>query len=274
MPVIPVLGTFGLLALAQLSAGEVQAIEGLHGLGDIRHHEIVSTRADHRYDILVGLPGEAAADNDTRYPVVYILDGGSLFPMLRTYQRYLRLGEETPDVILVGISYGSDDWKTGNNRSHDFTAPSEEREFWGGAADFLDFMQSELIPYIEAHYAADAARRIIFGQSLGGQFVLFAAQTRPDIFWGHIASNPALHRNLSYFLEKRPDPTDATPRLFVSSGAEDDPVFRIPALEWMETWAGRSDLPWDLETVSLDGHSHFSAPPAAYRAGMQWLFEP
>ncbi len=261
-----------LLAATQLSAAEPAGIDGLHGLGDVFHHEIVSAKAEHRYDILVGLPQDY--DDEARYPVVYILDGGALFPMLRTYQRYLRLGDETPDVIMVGVSYGTDNWQQGNNRSHDFTAPSEEREFWGGAADFLAFLDTELMPAIEDRYAADAKRRIIFGQSLGGQFVLYAAQTRPGVFWGHIASNPALHRNLPFFLEQTPKPAATAGRLFVSSGAEDDPVFREPALEWMRAWSRRADLPWDLATVTLEGHSHFSAPPAAYRAGMRWLFTP
>lgn len=261
-----------LFAVAQLSIGEAQAIDGLHGLGDVHHHAIESRETEHRYDILVGLPGDY--DEESRYPVVYILDGGSLFPMLRTYQRYLRFGEETPDVIMVGISYGTDDWQQGNNRSHDFTAPSDEREFWGGAADFLAFLDRELIPAVEDRYAADPARRILFGQSLGGQFVLFAAQSRPGVFWGHIASNPALHRNLGFFLGHRPEQASRVPRIFVASGSDDDPVFREPALQWMERWSGRGDLPWDLQTVILDGHSHFSAPPAAYRAGMRWLFKP
>lgn len=261
-----------LLAVAQLSVAEPQKINGLHGLGDVHHHEIVSEKADHRYDILVGLPTDY--DDESSYPVVYILDGGSLFPMLRTYQRYLHFGEETPDVIMVGISYGNDDWQQGNNRSHDFTAPSEERDFWGGAEDFLAFFETELIPAIEDRYAANPARRVIFGQSLGGQFVLFAAETRPDIFWGHIASNPALHRNLPFFLNRQPDASRSEARLFVAGGSDDDPVFREPLLEWLATWSGRDDLRWDLETVTLDGHSHFSAPPAAYRAGMRWLFTP
>jgi predicted alpha/beta superfamily hydrolase len=266
-----IVASFGLLALAQLAAGEVQGIEGVHGLGEVRHHELVSERADHRYDILVGLPG--GSDAETRYPVVYVLDAGTLFPLLQSYQRYLRLGEETPDIILVGISYGTDDWEQGNNRSHDFTAPSDERDYWGGAADFLDFLEFELIPFIESRYAADAGRRIVFGQSLGGQFVLFAAQTRPGVFWGHIASNPALHRNLPFFLDARPDISASMSKLFVASGAKDDPVYRGPALEWMATWNDRPELPWELKTATLDGHSHFSAAPAAYRAGMHWLFE-
>lgn len=261
-----------LLAVAQLSSGEAQAIDGLHGLGDVRHHQIESENAGHRYDILVGLPSDY--DEESRYPVVYVLDGGSLFPMLRSYHLYLRLGDEMPDVIMVGVSYGTGDWQKGNNRSHDFTAPSDEREFWGGAGDFLAFLDTELIPAIEARYPADPARRVLFGQSLGGQFVLFVAQTRPGVFWGHIASNPALHRNLEFFLETRPEAAKPSSRVFVASGSGDDPRFREPALEWIRAWSGRADLPWDLETFTLAGHSHFSAPPAAYRAGMRWLFTP
>ena len=261
-----------LLAVGQLSAAEPTGIDGMHGLGSVMRHEIESAKAEHRYDILVGLPRDY--DEHVEYPVVYILDGGTLLPMLRAYQRYLRLGEETPDVIMVGISYGSDDWQQGNNRSHDFTAPSEERDFWGGAGDFLAFLETELLPAIEKRYAADASRRILFGQSLGGQFVLYAAQTRPDVFWGHIASNPALHRNLDFFLQTMPGESAGTPRVFVSSGSDDNAVFREPALEWMQTWTSRAGVSWDLEAVTLAGHSHFSAPPAAYRAGMRWLFTP
>ncbi|MEO1247458.1 MAG: alpha/beta hydrolase-fold protein [Pseudomonadota bacterium] len=261
-----------LLVIAQLSAGEAVTPDGLHGLGQTIHHEIVSEQAEHRYHVLVGLPADYDETAPERYPVVYILDGGALYPLLRGYQRYLRFGEETPSVILVGISYGTDDWQQGNNRSHDFTAPSEERDFWGGAGDFGKFLETELIPAIEDGYRADQDRRILFGQSLGGQFVLYAAQTKPALFWGYIASNPALHRNLEFFLETRP-PAARDANLFVSSGSADDPRFREPALGWIAHWSAVADPPWRLETRTLAGHGHFSAPPAAYRAGMRWLFE-
>jgi predicted alpha/beta superfamily hydrolase len=159
-------------------------------------------------------------------------------------------------------------------RSTDFTVPAPDRDFWGGADRFQRVLAEEILPLVETTYAADAKRRIVFGQSLGGQFVLFTAQTRPDLFWGHIASNPALHRNLSFFL----DPIPATPgtgsaRLFVSSSSLDDARFRDPALEWMKVWSDREARPWRLETRTLDGHSHFSAAPAAFRQGMIWLFQ-
>ena len=202
---------------------------------------------------------------------MYVLDGGELYPLFASYSGYLAAGKEIPPLILVAISYGTDDWEQGNDRSHDYTAPTEEREHWGGAIDFQGFLENELIPFVEDKYRSDAKRRIVFGQSLGGQFVLFTAQTRPDLFWGHIASNPALHRNLPFFLETVPADPETPSHLFVGSGSDDDPRFRTPALEWIEHWSSKDSTPWRLRVETLEGHSHFSAPPASFRDGLRWL---
>ena len=177
-------------------------------------------------------------------------------------------------MILVAISYGTSDFRKGNNRGHDYTAPSDEREHYGGAKDFQTFLGDELIPFIEASYRSRATRRIVFGQSLGGQFVLYSAQTRPTLFWGHIASNPALHRNLDLFLTMTPEIPEegALSYLFVGSGSDDDPQYRKPALQWINHWTHVEPKPWHLRAVTLDGHNHFSAPPASFRRGIRWLF--
>ncbi len=257
---------------AQLSTGEPAAIQGAHGLGDTQRHTIDSEHAGHSYEILVGLPDGYADEPDARYPVVYLLDGGVLYPLIRGYQRYLRIDGEVPAVILVAVSYGTSDWRQGNNRAHDFTLPSPDADHWGGAPDFRDFLERELLPAIDARYRTDPGQRVLFGQSLGGRFALYTVQTRPDLFAGYIASNPALHGNLDFFLTARPAESSSA-RVFVATGSEDHTRFREPALQWLERWAEASDLPWSLETHTLAGHGHSSAPPAAYRAGMRWLFE-
>ncbi|MFT5500486.1 MAG: putative alpha/beta superfamily hydrolase [Woeseiaceae bacterium] len=115
----------------------------------------------------------------------------------------------------------------------------------------------------------------VVGQSIGGQFVLYTALTKPDLFWGHIASNPALHRNLQYFLQQHSEakPAMARSRLFVGSGTLDDPQFREPAQEWIAYWSSVQNKPWDFRAVNLEGHTHMSAPPASFRQGMRWLFD-
>ena len=246
----------------------------MQGLGDTHYHKIDSVIIGRSYHLFVMLPDgyEHAAEKD--YPTIYLLDGGRLFPLLSAYYRYLNFEGEIPDSIIVGISYGTDRYEDGNYRSTDYTAKSADREYWGGAAQFQRFLSEELLPLVEKSYRSRADRRVIFGQSIGGQFVLYTAQTRPDLFWGHIASNPALHRNLPFFLSSRKDVQDVgkRSRLFVASAANDEPRFRVPALEWIKHWSNETDHPWQLKTMILEGHTHMSAPPASFRAGTAWIF--
>jgi predicted alpha/beta superfamily hydrolase len=258
-------------SLAPPATGQSFDPQYLQGLAGTSYRPVHSEIVGRSYHIYVRLP-DGYSPEQARYPVVYALDGGALFPLLSSYSTYLEFGDEMPSSIIVGVSYGAADFEGGNMRGTDYTAPSDEREHWGGAGKFQQFLREELIPLIESEYHADPSKRVLFGQSIGGQFVLYTAQTDPTLFWGHIASNPALHRNLDFFLTTRPD-SGGHSKLFVASATGDDPVFRGPALEWIDHWAGQSSLPWDLEVRHLEGHSHMSAPPVSFREGMRWLFD-
>jgi len=245
----------------------------LQSLGEVDYHKLDSTLLGRPFHIFIDLP-EDYQSSGQNYPTVYLLDGGNTFPLMAAYHHYLRFGGESPAVILVGISYGADTFKEGNWRSTDFTAPSEERDFWGGASVFQSVLEDELLPLVENGYRSDRKKRILFGHSLGGQFVLFNALTKPELFFGHIASNPALHRNLPFFLSWHggKEITKPPSRVFVSSGEFDDPRFREPAMEWITHWQKVSPQPWVLETRTLAGQTHLSAPPEAFRQGLGWLF--
>ena len=262
---------FSLLTMSSASAVETRFMQGL---GDTRYQRIDSEIIGRPYHIFVMLPDGYDESPEQYFPTIYVLDGGALFPLLTAYYRYLNFGQEIPDAIIVGISYGSDDFEDGNFRSTDYTARSPDRAHWGGAKKFQSFLSDELFPLIEQTYRSRADRRVIFGQSIGGQFVLYTALTKPGLFWGHVASNPALHRNLRFFLQMhgKSEKVGDQSKLFVGSGSMDDPRFRVPALEWIQYWSNNDEKPWQLKTMHLDGHTHMSAPPASFRHGMSWLF--
>jgi len=262
-----------LMSFAAASAADVIDTRLLQSLGEVKYHELRSKQLGRSFHIFVDLP-ESYVDSAQSYPTVYLLDGGNTFPLMAAYHHYLRFGEETPAAILVGISYGADTFNEGNWRSTDYTAASAEREFWGGAGVFQAVLQDELLPLIENTYRSNPARRILFGHSLGGQFVLFNALTKPELFFGHIASNPALHRNLPFFLSWHGEREATQPfsRVFVSSGELDDPIFRGPVLEWISYWQEMTPRPWILETRTLAGQTHLSAVPEAFRRGLGWIF--
>jgi predicted alpha/beta superfamily hydrolase len=269
-----IIGFVAVFLMTVSTASSAVETRFMQGLGENHYHRIDSEIIGRRYHIFIMLPDGYEQSPEENYPTIYLLDGGALFPLLSAYYRYLNFGEEIPDAIVVGISYGSDNFEDGNYRATDYTAKSPERDYWGGAAQFQHFLSDELFPLIERTYRSRADRRVIFGQSIGGQFVLYTALTKPDLFWGHIASNPALHRNLPFFLQEHGKVTIAgeQSKLFVGIGTMDDPRFRVPALEWIEHWSNNDDNPWQLKTMNLDGHTHMSAPPASFRQGMTWLF--
>ena len=263
--------SFSALPAAADSPAATVPIEHLQGLGTLEYTELASERLGRSLHVFVRLP-DGYETVDEALPAVYVLDGGGLLPLLAGQYHYLSLGDELPPLILVGISYGATTFREGNMRQTDFTAPAPDRDFWGGAGTFQAVLREELLPLVERRYRADPQRRILFGQSLGGQFVLFSAVTEPALFRGCIASNPALHRNLDFFLQWRgegPVPRMDS-RLFVSVGALDDPRIIEPAVAWRDHWAAR-ERPWTLEFRSFEGQTHFSAAAEAFTQGMKWL---
>ena len=94
-----------------------------------------------------------------------------------------------PQAIVVAIHAGA-------TRGQDYLPPARADGGPGGRADaFIDFMESELVPFIEAEYRA-GPYRMISGHSLGGLLVTYAAFLRPGVFDVHLAQSPYLDEAL------------------------------------------------------------------------------
>lgn len=224
------------------------------------------------FHIYVNFPEGYDPREDARYPVVYILDGDSLFPILAANHGFLNYDEGLPRAIIVGIAYGSFDPAI-NKRGYDFSAPAADAtDEQGGAPAFLEFLKTELIPEVESRYPGDPARRILFGQSRGGYMVLYSAFSDPDLFWGRIASNPTFDPGRERFFSSPAPATRDDLGLVVTSGARDIPRLREAAMEWFGAWADREDMPWALRTATIADGTHAANSPDSYRLGMLWLF--
>jgi predicted alpha/beta superfamily hydrolase len=144
--------------------------------------------------ILIHLP-ENYAISGKSYPVLYRLDGDRdlLFETLSIVNR-LALNEEIiPDMIVVAIE--------NTNRTRDMWPvntkynPAPQK---AGAAEFLDFIEKELIPYIESKYRT-TEDRILCGQSLSGVFTIYAFLAKPELFNSYIASSGSFPDCEKYF---------------------------------------------------------------------------
>jgi predicted alpha/beta superfamily hydrolase len=233
-----------------------------------RHDSPILGRPLHIY---IRLPADYAAQPERRYPIVYLLDGDSLFPILAANHLFLTYDDRLPEAIVVGIAYGGFGPSV-NRRDVDFTAPGEgvapER---AGAPAFQRVLREELLPAVERRWRADPARRILFGQSRGGSFVLYSAFTEPDLFWARIASNPAFEPGRALFFGPPPPATRLDLRLIVSSGTRDRPHLRAAALDWFRHWEGRP-APWQIRAQTIEGGTHAADAGNVYREALRWLF--
>lgn len=225
------------------------------------------------FDIYVRYP-EGYDPADARlYPTVYLTDGDSLFPILAANHLFLHYDDGLPEALVVGIAYGGFD-PTVNRRNIDFQTQGDGVSAEAaGAEAFQRFLKTELIPLIETRYRSDSVRRVLFGQSRGGAFVLYSAVTDPDLFWGRIASNPSMTPGIEALLAPAAPTTRRDLGLVLASGTRDRADLQAEAGLWLETWAARPERPWALSGVRIEGGTHAADASAAYRRGMNWLFE-
>ena len=223
------------------------------------------------YHVFVRLPENYGKDTAARFPVVYVLDGDSLFPLLAPTHLFLTYDEKLPEAIIVGIAYGG--FGAVNKRGMDFSAPaSDATADQGGAPKFLAFMKTELLPAVEGKFRADPSRRILLGQSRGADFVLWSALEDPDLFWGRIASNPALAPGKARYFEKASANSRRDLKVAVMSGSRDKEARRTDAREWTHHWLGQSVKPWEVKLFSMSNGTHAATIGESYRQAMQWLF--
>jgi predicted alpha/beta superfamily hydrolase len=223
------------------------------------------------YHIYVRVPEDYAKVPGRHWPIVYLLDGDSAFPMLAPEHLFLHYDEGLEDAIVVGIAYGSFDPAV-NKRDVDFLDAPSAPGGKAGAAAFSAFLKDELLPEVERRFRGDPARRVLVGQSYGGTYVLYSAVTDPDLFWGRIASNPSFHYGRARLFAAPAAAGRWDLGLVLVSGERNNADGRQGAADWFASWSGRKGAPWGLKKVDLPGGTHAADLPNAYRAGMLWLF--
>ncbi|MEO5778043.1 MAG: alpha/beta hydrolase-fold protein, partial [Flavobacterium sp.] len=157
---------------------------------------IHSTLLHEEREVLVYVPNSSNqnGNDQTRYPVLYLLDGYSFFHSFTGMVEYLTAIGKMPEMIVVAVvntdrvrdlsPTHSISWSDGEQDSaHLITS--------GGGEKFISFIQKELIPYIDSKYKTQPYRMFI-GHSLGGLTVLNALINHPSLFNSYVAIDPSI----------------------------------------------------------------------------------
>ncbi len=159
------------------------------GLIDTIH----SNALNQERELVIYIPESAKDPNRKRdkYPVVYLLDGDYNFvPFVGMLKQYSEMNDTKilPEMIVVGIP--NIDF---NSRMMDFSPTTAGKpEQYGGGDKFLEFIKTELFPYIEQNYSGSQNRTIV-GHSFGGVLVMNALTKHQEMFTNYLLIDGSLY---------------------------------------------------------------------------------
>lgn len=138
---------------------------------------------------------DGAANSNTRYPVVYVLDGDGHFSSVVGMIQQLSSGgnNNCPKMMVVAIP-NTDRTRDLTPTHVDADPPIMDSTFSktsGGGENFIAFLEKELMPYIEAKYPA-APYKMLIGHSFGGLAVIQTFTHHTDLFNAYISIDPSM----------------------------------------------------------------------------------
>jgi predicted alpha/beta superfamily hydrolase len=226
-----------------------------------------------------------------KLPVVYLVDGNLSFGMAASIARMIQFGPfPLPPTLVVGIGYAlepaeahlahvlrlrdlspwPDEVALEQTRAQGF--PADIRQ--GGAGALLEFIETQVKPFIASAYPVQPDDATIAGASLGGLFALHAAfngdfrrciAVSPSIWWGG--------GQMLGLVETAPT---GPQHLFIGVGGEEEKhdirsalVSNCYALE-ARLRRGRPDI--DVGLKVFEGETHMSVFPGAFARGLSEVF--
>jgi predicted alpha/beta superfamily hydrolase len=183
-------------------------------------------------------------------------------------------------VIIVGIGYPTEDGDELESLRLTDMLPTQTEFGGGGSADFLGFIQEELIPYIDANYRTDPPNHTLAGHSAGGLFTLYALFHATETFQRYVVMSPALayDSRLAFQYEETyaAEHHDLPVELFVSAGELEGRIatWMVPCLvEFHQRVEDRAYSGLEMEIAIMEEASHMSSFPGAITRGMMAVFQ-
>ena len=238
------------------------------------------------YQVFVALPAGYADNPDKRYPVLYVSDADYAFPLVWQMARRLNIeGRKIDDFILVGLSYAKGEGGM-QSRRRDYTptvngpSSSPADAVHGGAADYITYLETQVLPFMAQRYRSDESRRIFLGHSYGALLGTQLLLERPQLFSAYILGSP------SYWFDKQV----MERRLAAAGKAAEVPVRAYMYVGEYESvqHGGDADMVVDAQRMSgllrarggealqlkldvLNDEDHLSVAPRGFMHGLKYV---
>jgi predicted alpha/beta superfamily hydrolase len=266
------------VALVLLSCAVEQLAGQAVSVPQTQQRSVTNAVNGQEYVLDVHLPDGYTSDTTT-YPVLYLLDAQWDFPLVTGLVESLTDDGFLPAVIIVGITWGGKDPDYGYLRFRDLTPANGGGPRFpqsGKGPEFLRFVKTQIIPFVESNYRAAKTGRTLMGNSLGGTFALYTMFTEPGLFDRYVVSSPNLGFGggiAPYEQKYAASASDLPVRLFISVGDVETPhIAQIRAFTAALT--SRHYRALELDTLIVTNAGHDSNKPEGFVRGLQAAFAP
>ncbi|MFS1522799.1 alpha/beta hydrolase [Microbulbifer sp. 2304DJ12-6] len=269
--------------LVQISA--FAAVTKVDSSFEIKNSEIFSISSSvlgRKYDIYIKVPHDYSnTENEKKtYPVLYLNDGPHTFKVASGVTHFRSMDK----AIVVGISFAH-----GENgqfsRVRDLTP--EHDKSWksyktGGALEYLAFIESEVLPFVEGKYRVDPQKRILAGHSLGGSFGTWVFLTKPELFSSYILTSPSLWWKGDAIFETEEHYAASNKHLkiniFYATGSLETPENGMKQMvsgqkKFVSRLRSRNYKGLNLQDEIVQGTDHYSTFPVGLAKGLRWIYQ-
>ncbi|MGB4844386.1 MAG: alpha/beta hydrolase-fold protein [Ferruginibacter sp.] len=205
------------------------------------------------------LPPGYHKNDSTNYPVIYLLDGSADedFVHITGLVQFFNMAYKMPATIVVGIA--------NVDRKRDFTFPTKLKDLkknyptTGGSQNFIEFLETELQPFIEKKYKTSPVKMLI-GQSLGGLVATEILLKKSGLFTNYIIVSPSLWWDNESLLKQAASlwagQQDAKLQVYISVGTEGKIMERDAKNIWeILKKSNRKNLQLDFLPLPEENHA-------------------
>lgn len=236
---------------------------------EIAHKIIIeSAILEEKRDILISLPDSYGSSGDT-YPVIVLLDGEQNIEHAVASTRMLAKWRGVPESIVVAIP--------STLRLRDFTPTKDANhsEESGGAEQFQQFVETELMPYIDKTYRTHPFR-VLVGHSLSGLFATEQLLTGNPFYQAYVIISPALwwQERVLFNLVEAFNERESLPTIpvYLAIGQNDGDGMKQELRDFFEAIEKGKETSPDVTLQEFDSEGHMSVTLQATYHGISHVF--
>ncbi|NRA92471.1 MAG: esterase [Psychroserpens sp.] len=229
------------------------------------YKELPSRYLNTTRDIKIELPKSYDPDSMVKHPVILVFDGDYLFEPVSGQVHFQTYFKEMPESIIVGIVQGKERFYDG------YFDELTGMPFESGKR-FYDFVQHELLPYIDNNYNTSPFR-VAIGHNTMANFINSYLFTDEPIFQAYINISPEYKGTMSDNLVTRLGHLQNDVFYYLATSDKDVPRLRDQIRQTSDELKTLDTQKFTFYYDELRGDTHYTLVTGALSKALDKIFE-